>query len=378
MSEVLIVGAGLSGATVAHRLAEAGIKVKIIDERPHVAGNCHTEPDPATGIRVHVHGPHIFHTDHRLVWELVNRFACFKPYRHRVKAISRGRVYSLPLNLMTINQVFNSAYNPEEARGLIDSLRAKAISEPANFEEQALAFVGQKIYDIFFRGYTQKQWGCDPKDLPAEIIKRLPIRFNYDDTYFTSRHQGLPADGYTRMVENMLAHPAIEVEVGRAYQPDMKSAYEHVFYSGPLDRYFDYREGRLPYRTLKFKWFTFSGDYQGCPVMNYVDQEAPHTRVVEHKHLSYWEPRANTICNSETPEECGPGDIPYYPVRFAGHNDLLDKYLILAEEEQNLTFIGRLGTFRYLDMDAAISEAWGAAGQYLKIRNSHPNIERCF
>jgi UDP-galactopyranose mutase len=314
---------------------------------------------------LHVHGPHIFHTDQERVWRFVNRFSAFKPYIQRTKTTSQGRVYSLPLNLLTINQLFGLALRPAEAAKLIESLADKSIAAPANFEEQALAFLGDKLYRAFFYGYTKKQWGCEPRELPAGVLKRLPVRFNYDDNYFSHPYQGMPEHGYTRMVENMLDHPGLTVTLGRAYEKGMKSGFGHVFYTGPLDRYFEYPYGRLPYRTLRFEWFAETGDYQGCPVMNYADQDVPHTRIIEHKHFTYWETFDRTVCSREIPGECGPGDAPYYPIRFAADNPLLDQYQALARTEENVTFAGRLGTFRYLDMDQALGEALAAADRFL-------------
>lgn len=366
MHKILIVGAGFSGACLARGLADKGFQTKVIDERFHVAGNCHSQLDDKTGIMVHTHGPHIFHTDNNRVWEFVQRFGSFQPYIHRVKAISQGRLYSLPLNLMTINQLLESALNPEEARAYVESVRSKSITEPRNFEEQALAFLGEKLYHKFFYGYSKKQWGLEPRELPAEILKRLPVRFNYDDNYFKHKYQGLPTDGYTRLVENVLDHPAIEVILGQPYVQAMNSDFDHVFYSGPIDRYFNFQDGRLPYRSLKFDWFIQTGDYQGCAVINYPDQDIHFTRIVEYKHFSYWGKYEKTICSRELPTECGINDIPYYPLRFASNNHLLARYQNLARLEEKITFIGRLGTFRYLDMEAAIGEALITADRYVE------------
>lgn len=370
MHKVLIVGAGFSGATLARALAKNGLRTKVIDERAHVAGNCHSEIEEKTGIMVHLHGPHIFHTDNLRVWEFANSFSSFYPYIHRVKAVSQGRVYSLPLNLMTINQYLESSLNPEEAKAYLASARDKSITRPRNFEEQALTFLGEGLYHKFFYGYSKKQWGVEPKELPTEILKRLPIRFNYNDNYFKHQYQGLPAEGYTRMIENMLDHPFIEVELERPYEAAMKPNFDHVFYSGPIDRYFNFKGGRLPYRSLKFNWFIQSGDYQGCSVMNYPDQDISFTRIVEYKHFSYWKKYPKTICSQEIPIECGVNDIPYYPLRFADDNRLLGQYQALAQQEERITFIGRLGTFQYLDMEAAVNESLIAADRYVNNLNN--------
>jgi len=362
--QVLMVGAGLSGAVIGRELAEAGHRVTVIDARPHVAGNCHTERDPDTGVMVHVYGPHIFHTDDAGVWEYVNRFERFRPYRNRVKATARGAVYSLPVNLHTINQFFGTTLRPEEARAFV-AARAEPIAEPANFEEQALAMIGRELYEAFFLGYTEKQWGCSPRTLPASILKRLPLRFNYDDNYFFHRFQGMPEAGYTAMVERILDHPAIDVHLGAPFAPAMAARHDHVFWSGPLDGFFDFRLGRLGYRTLDFERFTGTGDWQGCAVMNYPDPDVPFTRITEHRHFAPWEEPEGTVCYREYSRAAGAGDIPYYPIRLVEEKALLSDYVAQAEAAEGVTFIGRLGTYRYLDMDVTIREALDTAAVFL-------------
>lgn len=361
---ILLVGAGLSGAVIGRSLAEAGHDITIIDERRHIAGNCYTERDSESGVMVHTYGPHIFHTDDEGVWAYVNRFERFMPYVNRVKTTSGGSVYSLPINLHTINQVFGKAFRPDEARAFIETLSDTSIEEPKTFEEQALRFVGERLYEAFFKGYTIKQWGCDPNDLPASILKRLPVRFNYDDNYFFHRFQGMPENGYTPMVEKILEHDRIKVELGRRFSRNEAVAFDHVFYSGPLDGYFDYELGRLGYRTLDFEMFRYDGDYQGCAVMNYGDVEVPYTRITEHKHFSPWEKHEKSVCYREYSRACGEGDIPYYPIRLADEKSLLGKYVEKARAETGVTFVGRLGTYRYLDMDVTIREALDTAEAY--------------
>lgn len=363
---VLIVGAGLTGACLARLLAEAGLRIKVIDERDHVAGNCYSQVDKTTGIVVHVHGPHIFHTDQEPVWRFVQRFSAFEPYIQRTKTTSGGRVYSLPVNLLTINQFFERALSPAEAETFLAGQADRDIKEPRDFEEQALAFLGERLYRAFFYGYTKKQWNCEPRELPASVLKRLPVRFNYNDNYFNHKYQAQPTTGYTPLVEKMLAHDRVELQLKRPYEAGLRPEFDHVFYSGPLDRFFEYRAGRLPYRSLDFEWFTERGDYQGCAVMNYADPEVPYTRIIEHKHFSYWQTFADTICNREIPKACGPADTPYYPVHFTEHNPTLAQYRQLARAEHNLTFVGRLGTFRYLDMEVALSEALKTAEYFLE------------
>ncbi|MBA84752.1 UDP-galactopyranose/dTDP-fucopyranose mutase family protein [Thalassobius sp. S69A] len=361
---ILIVGAGLSGAVIGRQLAEAGQPVTIVDARDHVGGNCHTQRDADTGVMVHVYGPHIFHTDDAGVWDYVNRFATFEPYKNRVKSTVGGQVYSLPVNLHTINQFFGTALRPEEARAFIAE-RAEDIPDPQNFEEQALAFVGRELYEAFFKGYTEKQWGCDPRDLPASILKRLPLRFNYDDNYFFHKYQGMPRDGYTALIQGILDHPGITVQLNTAYDPATGGDWDHVFWSGPLDGYFGYDLGRLGYRTLNFERFTAQGDYQGCAVMNYGDRDVPHTRITEHKHFSPWEEHDASVLYRETSAAAGPDDIPYYPIRLVAEKELLSRYVAQAQATPGVTFVGRLGTYRYLDMDVTIREALDTAQTWL-------------
>lgn len=353
----LVVGAGLSGAVIARQLAEAGHRITILEQRDHIAGNCHTARDPETGVLIHVYGPHIFHTDDEEVWAYVNRFATFLPFKNRVKTTSGGQVYSLPVNLHTINQFFGKALRPEEARRFIESCADQSITDPANFEEQALRFVGRALYEAFFEGYTRKQWGCDPKALPASILKRLPLRFTYDDNYFFHRHQGMPETGYTPLVAAILDHPNIETCLNTAFDRADGAAYDHVFYSGPLDGYFGHDMGRLGYRTLDFERFTYDGDYQGCAVMNYGEASVPYTRITEHKHFSPWETHAASTCYREYARACGEDDIPYYPIRLVEEKSLLTRYVARASALQGVSFVGRLGTYRYLDMDVTIREA---------------------
>lgn len=362
---ILLVGAGLSGAVIARKLAEAGHSAVVLDERAHIAGNCFTERDSDTGVMVHVYGPHIFHTDDEPVWDYVNRFQTFMPYVNRVKTTSGGRVFLLPINLHTINQFFGKTLRPDEAREFIASLADTSIGEPKTFEEQALKFVGRDLYEAFLKGYTVKQWGCEPSQLPASILKRLPVRFNYDDNYFFHRFQGMPENGYTEMVERILNHERIDVRLGTRFTRPDAASFDHVFYSGPLDGYFDFELGRLGYRTLDFDRFSYNGDYQGCAVMNYGDLDIPYTRITEHKHFSPWETHVKSICYREYSRACGPSDIPYYPIRMADEKALLERYVELARTQQNVTFVGRLGTYRYLDMDVTIREALDTGDAYI-------------
>lgn len=361
---IAVVGAGLSGAVIGRELAEDGYRIEVFDTRSHIAGNCHTERDTETGVMVHVYGPHIFHTDDAEVWDYVNRFETFLPYKNRVKTTSKGQVFSLPVNLHTINQFFGKTFRPDEAKAFIEEQSDKTIADPQTFEEQALRFVGKDLYEAFFKGYTQKQWGCSPTELPASILKRLPVRFNYDDNYFFHKFQGMPENGYTDMIGRILDHPSITVHLETRFSRDRNREFAHVFYSGPLDGYFDYESGHLGYRTLDFERFTYDGDYQGCAVMNYGDVSVPFTRITEHKHFSPWEEHAGSVCYREFSRECGRDDIPYYPIRLVKEKEQLAEYVARAEKEDTITFVGRLGTYRYLDMDVTIREALDTARLY--------------
>ncbi len=367
---IAVAGAGFSGAVVARELAEAGISVDVFDERDHMAGNCHTYRDPETDVMVHAYGPHIFHTGSEHVWNYVNNFGSFAPYRHRVKATVGGRVYSLPVNLLTINQFFGTALSPREAKDFISQQADSSITSPISFEDQGLAFVGRDLYEAFFAGYTKKQWGLDPSDLPASILKRLPLRFNYDDTYFDHPHMGIPTEGYTAIVERILDHRSISVHLSRSLQKAEMATYDHAFWTGPIDAYFNHEHGRLPYRTLDFETERHQGDYQGCPVMNYCDQSVPFTRITEFKHFTEWESHEATLIYREFSRECGPDDTAYYPIRQVKEKAQLARYVEGARALTGVTFLGRLGTYRYLDMDVAIKEALEAADGFLECRRA--------
>jgi len=364
--DILLVGAGLSGAVIGRSLALQGHKITVIDGRDHVGGNCHTARDPDTGVMVHIYGPHIFHTDDDEVWDYVNGFAKFQSFKNRVKTTAQGAVYALPINLHTINQFFGKTMRPTEAQTFLAAQADATIVEPQNFEEQALRFVGRDLYEAFFEGYTIKQWGCSPRALPASILKRLPVRFNYEDNYFFHKHQGMPREGYTAMITRILDHENIDVQLNTLFDAKVAARFDHVFWSGPLDGYFDYKLGRLGYRTLDFEKFTAQGDYQGCAVMNYGDEKVPYTRITEHKHFSPWEDHENTTCYREFSRAAGPADIPYYPIRLVEEKSLLSDYIALAEGATGVTFVGRLGTYRYLDMDVTIREALDTAALFGK------------
>lgn len=362
-----IAGAGFAGAVMARELAETGrFRIFVYDERAHVAGNCHTERDRETGVMVHAYGPHIFHTNREDVWQYVNRYSRFGQYTNRVKATTARGVFSLPINLLTINQFFGKRFKPEEARAFIASLGDSSIREPQNFEEQALKMMGRELYENFFYGYTKKQWGVEPTELPASILQRLPMRFNYDDNYYASKYQGIPVDGYTSIIQKLLDHPNITVTLNKRLSSEMRSEFDHVFYSGQIDAFFDHELGRLQYRSLVFKRFDARGDYQGNPVMNYCEEKVPYTRVTEHKHFAPWEQHEKSVCFEEYSKLMAPGDIPYYPIRLNDDKALLRRYLTLAEAERGVTFIGRLGTYRYLDMHMVVGETLDLARHIAK------------
>lgn len=367
MGRIAVVGAGFSGAVIAHELAQDGEQVDVFESRPHVAGNCHTERDAESGILLHRYGPHIFHTSNPRVWDYVRRFDEFMPFINRVKAVVRGRVYSMPLNLHTINQFFGKAMGPAEAKTFLESLADTSIVEPRTFEEQALRFMGRELYDAFFRGYTAKQWGIAPSELPSSILKRLPLRFSYDDNYYASTWQGMPRHGYTHIVEQMLDAPGIRLHLSTGFARERADDYQRVFYSGPIDAWFDHVEGRLGYRTLDFRAERHQGDYQGNAVINYCDEEVPWTRIAEHKHFAPWESHDATVIYREHSRYCEPGDTPYYPIRLARDKGQLARYIELARAERNVSFVGRLGTYRYLDMHVTIAEALDWADRFRAI-----------
>lgn len=376
--KIAIVGAGFSGAVIGRELAEAGFLVSVFDQREHIAGNCFTERDSESNVMIHKYGPHIFHTDNEEVWNYVNRFSEFKPYINRVKAISNSKVFSLPINLLTINQFFGKTLSPNEAKEFVALNADKTITHPVSFEDQALAFVGKDLYEAFFKYYTIKQWGLDPTELPASILKRLPVRFNYDDNYFAHRYQGMPIDGYTTIVEKILNHPNIELYLGKVFNASQCADYDHTFYSGTLDGFFDYKFGRLPYRTLDFEKEIHNGDYQGCAVMNYCDQSVSYTRITEHKYFTPWENNEKTVIYKEYSRECGNNDIPYYPIRLVNDKKLLVKYIDLAKDLQGVTFVGRLGTYRYLDMDVTIAEALDTVRNFIHMHSKNAPIPSFF
>jgi UDP-galactopyranose mutase len=318
---------------------------------------------------VHSYGPHIFNTNDEEVWNYVQKFCTMRPVINRVKAsIDRG-VFSLLINLHTINQFFGRRFGPAEAREFIEGLGDSTIGAPANFEEQALKFLGHDLYRAFFYGYTKKQWGCEPRELPASILQRLPVRFNYDDNYYSTRYQGIPEEGYTTLIERILDHPNIEVKLNTPYYPAMRDEFDEVFFTGPIDQFYGYRHGRLGYRTVFWEKRIVEGDYQGNAVINYPGLEVSYTRISEHKHFAPWEQHEKSVVFTEYSKETEPGDTPYYPKRLQANKEMLAKYIADARQDDGVYFLGRLATYRYLDMDDVIAEALDFSKRYLAWRS---------
>ncbi|MEM7097340.1 MAG: UDP-galactopyranose mutase [Pseudomonadota bacterium] len=355
---ICIVGAGFAGATLAQVLAELGeYEITVFEGKEHVAGNCHTRRDPISGVLVHEYGPHIFHTDREEIWNYVNRFGEFVPYVNRVRAQLSDGLYRLPVNLHTINQFFETSFSSEEARTFLSTRTDSSINEPKNFEEQALKLIGAELYEAFFYGYTKKQWGCEPKELPASLLKRLPIRFNDDDNYYADPWQGIPRDGYTQVIENMLRSSKIDVQLNHWYDKQEAASFDWIFYTGTLDGYFDYQAGELGYRTVYWESRRGTGSLQDHAVINYPGMDVPYTRIHEHRHFAPWESHRETISFVEYSKETTRSDIPYYPKRLDHDKRILQTYRDMAASEHKLSFLGRLGTYRYMDMHHVIAES---------------------
>ena len=364
----MVVGSGFFGLTIAERAARVLDKrVLVLERRPHIGGNAYSEPEPETGIEVHRYGAHLFHTSNERVWKYVNQFTSFTNYQHRVFAKYRGQVYSFPLNLGLICQFFGRSFTPDEARELIREQAAEIDPEKAtNLEEKAISLIGRPLYEAFVKGYTAKQWQTDPKELSPSIITRLPVRYTFDNRYFNDTYEGLPVDGYTAWLQRMADHPNIEVRLNTDYF-DVRDEIPHgtpTVYTGPLDRYFDYSEGELGWRTLDFEMEVIrdTGDFQGTSVMNYNDIEVPYTRILEFRHFhperNY--PPDKTVIVREYSRFAAPGDEPYYPINTPRDREKLQRYRELARKETaqaNVLFGGRLGTYKYLDMHMAIGSA---------------------
>lgn len=358
--DYLIVGAGLYGAVFAHEMRKRGKTCLVIDKRGHIGGNVYTREQ--SGIQVHQYGAHIFHTNDRAVWEYINRFAEFNQYINSPMAVYHDELYNLPFNMNTFSRLWG-VRTPEEARAKIrEQVDALNIQNPQNLEEQALSLVGTDVYTKLVKGYTEKQWGRDCKSLPAFIIRRLPVRFTYDNNYFNDRYQGIPVGGYTRIVEKLLSGVEVQLETdyfdlaGRTSQ-----LAERMLFTGPIDAFYRYRYGALSYRSIRFETEELPTDnYQGCAVVNYTAREVPYTRVIEHKHFEFGT-QPTTIISREYSAEWSPGIEPYYPVNDEKNTALYHRYAALAEQEKDVIFGGRLGEYKYYDMDKVIAAALKAA-----------------
>ena len=364
MYDYLIVGSGLFGATFARQAADAGKKVLVVDKRPNIAGNIYTET--VEGIHVHVYGAHIFHTNDAAVWRYVNRFAEFNRFTNSPVANYKGELYSLPFNMYTFNKMWG-VVTPEEARAKIDAQRREITGEPRNLEEQAISLVGRDIFEKLVKGYTEKQWGRDCRDLPAFIIRRLPVRLTFDNNYFNALYQGIPIGGYTKLVENLLE--GIEVRLNCDYlenKAELDALAKRVVYTGPIDAYFGFSLGALEYRSVRFETELLDiPNFQGNAAVNYTDRETPWTRIIEHKWFEFGKDAEGndlpkTVISREYSSEWKPGDEPYYPVNDEKNGALYRQYRALAEAEQNVIFGGRLGEYRYYDMDQTVAAALSA------------------
>lgn len=356
MYDYLIVGAGLFGAVFAHEAKKAGKKVLVIDKRDHIAGNVYTEKQE--GINVHKYGAHIFHTNNKEVYDYLSEFTVFNRFTNSPVANYKGELYSLPFNMYTFNKMWG-VVTPEEAADMIAKQRGEITGEPKNLEEQAISLVGRDIYEKLIKGYTEKQWGRPCNELPSFIIKRLPVRLTFDNNYFNALYQGIPIGGYTAMVEKMLE--GIEVHLGEKYEAGKYEAGK-VLYTGPVDGYFDYKLGYLEYRSVRFENETHDGNYQGNAAVNYTDAETPWTRIIEHKWFEFGKDEEGnelpkTIISKEYSSEWKPGDEPYYPVNDEKNAALYAKYKELADAEKNVIFGGRLGEYKYYDMDQVVASA---------------------
>ena len=362
--QVIVVGAGFFGSTIAERIAnDAGVPVLILDRRSHIGGNSWSEIDPASGIEHHVYGSHLFHTSNEEVWQYIKRFTEFNDYRHRVFTVHRGEVYGMPINLGTISSFFKRHLTPSEARDLIQmEIDRERITAPANLEEKAISLIGRSLYDAFIKGYTAKQWQTDPRELPSSIITRLPVRLNFNDRYFSDTYEGLPRDGYANVFRRMLSSPKIRIELNVDFQEiaSQVSPRQLVIYTGPIDGYFDYKFGRLGWRTLEFEREVVPvDDFQGTSVINYADPEVPYTRIHEFKHLHperRYEP-GRTLIAREFSRFAGRHDEPYYPIARTEDKSKLTEYKETARTLSNVVFAGRLGSYKYIDMHQAIGAA---------------------
>lgn len=363
--DYLIVGAGLFGAVFAYEATKKGKKCLVIDKRDHIAGNIYTKE--TENINVHQYGAHIFHTSDRKIWDYVNSFADFNNYINSPVAVYKDELYNLPFNMNTFSKMWNIK-TPSEAKAIIEKqIEELNITEPQNLEEQALSLVGTDVYEKLIKGYTEKQWGRNCKELPAFIIKRLPLRFTYDNNYFSDRYQGIPIGGYTKIVEKMLEGSDVLLDTDYfEFIKDNEGIADKVLFTGMIDEYYDFCYGHLEYRTVRFETEVLDCDnYQGNAVVNYTDREVPYTRIIEHKHFEFGK-QEKTIISREYSTEWEPGMEPYYPVNNERNNDLFEKYKALADKEEKVIFGGRLGNYKYYDMDKVIIAALEAVEKYVR------------
>ena len=363
MYDYLIVGAGFFGAVFAHEAQKQGKRCLVVERRGHIGGNCYT--DDVESIHVHRYGAHIFHTSDQQIWTYINQFCTFNNYVNSPIANYRGEIYNMPFNMNTFSRLWNIS-TPAEAKAIIDAQRADAPAQPQNLEEQAISLVGRDIYEKLVKGYTEKQWGRPCTQLPAFIIRRLPVRFRYDNNYFNDRYQGIPEGGYTPIFEKLL--DGIDVRLNCDYfdhRDELRAQCRKVVFTGPIDRYFDYCYGPLQFRSLRFESEVLDMEnYQGNAVVNYTDRETPYTRVIEHKHFEFGT-QPKTVITREYPMDWHPGDEPYYTVNDEKNNQLYQRYAALAEREPDVLFGGRLGEYKYYDMDKVIASALGFAAREL-------------
>lgn len=362
--KILIVGAGFYGATCAWELTGAGHDVTVIDKRNHVAGNAYTRWNADAGCNEHVYGAHIFHTNSEMIWKFVNKFITFNNYVNRVKVNYENSLYSFPINLMTMYQVFGCMTPTEASERLKAETANYRNGEPANLEEHCLAQLGPTLYELFIKGYTQKQWRKDPRELPASLIKRLPVRLNFDDNYFFDKYQGIPIGGYTTMVERMLEGSKVLTAV--AWSPQFRYQYDFIIYTGAIDAFFDYEYGELPYRSLRFESKLVNlADFQGNAVVNYTDAMVPHTRILEHKHFDMNYTKTQTLLTFEYPADWKRGETEYYPIESPESRALYNRYRAKADALDNVHIGGRLGEYRYYDMHQVIASALTFCNKFL-------------
>lgn len=363
MYDYLIVGAGFFGAVFAHEAQKQGKRCLVVERRGHIGGNCYTAD--VESIHVHRYGAHIFHTSDQQIWTYINQFCTFNNYVNSPIANYRGEIYNMPFNMNTFSRLWHIS-TPAEAKAIIDAQRADAPAQPQNLEEQAISLVGRDIYEKLVKGYTEKQWGRPCTQLPAFIIRRLPVRFRYDNNYFNDRYQGIPEGGYTPIFEKLL--DGIDVRLNCDYfdhRDELRAQCRKVVFTGPIDRYFDYCYGPLQFRSLRFESEVLDMEnYQGNAVVNYTDRETPYTRVIEHKHFEFGT-QPKTVITREYPMDWHPGDEPYYTVNDEENNQLYQRYAALAEREPDVLFGGRLGEYKYYDMDKVIASALGFAAREL-------------